>query len=112
MTTRVWIAYEPLVFRDALVKVLGQLETVEVVENASDAVDVGVFRLAETGMLQDFFRHMPLPQAKLIVFSAHGERAFIRQPGAAAWKEVEPFGMPQLVAEVLLTPARRHGAQA
>ncbi len=112
MTTRVWIAYEPLVFRDALMKVLGQLETVEVVENASDAVDVGVFRLAETGMLQDFFHHMPLPQAKLIVFSAHGDRAFIRQPGAASWKEVQPFGMPQLVAEVLLTPARRHGAQA
>ena len=106
MTTRVWIAYEPLVFREALIKVLGQLETVEVVENAANGVDVGIFRLAETGMLQDFFRHMPLPQAKLIVFSAHGSRAFIRQPGLTSWKEVQPFGMPQLMAEVLLTPAR------
>ncbi len=106
MTTQVWIAYEPLVFREALIKVLAQLETVKIVEDASNGVDVGIFRLAETGILQDFFRHMPLPKAKLIVFSAHGDRAYIRQPGVTTWKEIEPFGMPQLVAEVLLTPAR------
>ncbi len=106
MTTRVWIAYEPLVFREALVKVLGQFDTVEIVDNASNGVEVGIFRLAETGLLQDFFHHMPLPQAKLIVFSAHGDRAFVRQPGVTSWKEVQPFGMPQLVAEVLLAPVR------
>ena len=111
MTTRVWIAYEPLVFREALVKVLGQLDTVEIIEDAGNGVDVGVFRLAETGMLQDFFRHLPLPQAKLIVFSAHGDRAFIRQPGGTSWREKQPFGMPQLMAEVLLTPVRVRGTQ-
>ncbi len=106
MTTRVWIAYEPLVFREALVKVLSQFDTVEIVESSSDGIDVGIFRLAETGVLQNFFQHKPLPQAKLIVFSAHGDRAFIRQPEVTTWNEVQPFGMPQLVAEVLLTPAR------
>ncbi len=106
MTTRIWIAYEPLVFREALVKVLGQYDTVEIVENISNGVDVGIFRLAETGVVQDFFRHKTLPQAKMIVFSAHGDRAFIRQPGVTGWKESQPFGMPQLIAEVLLTPVR------
>jgi len=96
----VWIAYEPLVFREALVHLLSKLDCVEVVENASDRVDVGIFRLSDTGQLQDFFLHKSLPQAKLIVFSPRGDQAFIRLPGESIWKMVRPFGMSQLVAEI------------
>jgi hypothetical protein len=96
----VWIAYDPLVFREALIRLLSQLDYVEVVDNPSVGVDVGIFRLADTGQLQDFFQHKSLPDAKLIVFSAKGNQAFIRLPGEKNWKSVKPFGMPQLITEI------------
>jgi hypothetical protein len=96
----VWIAYDPQVFREALVHVLSKLDNVEVVENASEKVDVGIFRLADTGQLQDFFLHKSLPHAKLIVFSPRGDKAFIRLPGETIWIKVRPFGMSQLVSEI------------
>jgi hypothetical protein len=97
----VWIAYEPQVFREALIHLLGKLDNVEVVENASEKVDVGIFRLADTGQLQDFFLHKSLPQAKMIVFSPHGDQAFIRLSGENRWEKVCPFGMSHLIAEIL-----------
>ena len=96
----VWIAYEPQVFREALVQLLSKLENIEVVENASDTVDVGIFRLSDTGKLQDFFLHKTLPQAKLIVFSPRGDQAYIRLPGETIWTKARPFGMSQLVGEI------------
>ncbi len=98
--TCVWIAYEPLVFREALIHLLSKLDSVEIVERASDKVDVGIFRLADTGQLQDFFLHKSLPQAKLIVFSPRGDQAFIRLPEGSIWRKVCPFRMAQLIAEI------------
>jgi len=98
--TCVWIAYEPLVFREALIHLLDSLDCIEVVENASEKVDVGIFRLADTGQLQDFFLHKSLPQAKMIVFSPRGDQAYIRLPEETSWKKVCPFGMSRLLAEI------------
>jgi hypothetical protein len=53
--TRVWIAYEPRVLGEALKGIIGQMEGVDLVENAASGMDMAVFRLAETGQLQDFF---------------------------------------------------------
>ena len=101
---RVWIAYEPLVFRETLIQLLRQVEWVTIVEDASQGVDLGIFRLAETGLLQDFFRHAALPEAKLIVMSPRGDRGFIRQAGEKTWREVRPFGTPQLLHEIWNAP--------
>jgi hypothetical protein len=97
---RVWIAYEPLVFREALISLITQFDSVEIVEDASAGVDVGIFRLAATGQLQSYFRPRPLPNAKMIVFSPHGDRAYIRLPGENKWAEIQPFDMSQLLAEI------------
>jgi hypothetical protein len=97
---RVWIAFEPQVFREALIKVLSTINTVEIVEDATLGVDVGVFRLSATGELQDFFLRNALPRTKLIVLSPHGERAFIRLPCSKTWSEVKPFSMNQLLVEI------------
>jgi hypothetical protein len=96
----VWIAYDPQVFREALVHFLRNLDSVEVVDNASEKIDVGIFRLSDTGELQDFFLHKSLPQAKLIVFSPRGDQAFIRLPGESNWRKIRPFGMAELVNEI------------
>ena len=98
--TCIWIAYDPQVFREALIHLFSKLDSVEVVENASEKVDVGIFRLAETGQLQDFFLHKSLPLAKMIVFSPRGDQAFIRLAGETCWKTVRPFGMSQLIGEI------------
>ena len=97
---RVWIAYEPRVFREVLMAVIGQLESVEIVEDISAGIDIGIFRLAETGLLQNFFLSAPLPEAKLVVFSSRGDRAFIRNPHETNWTTVQPFSMPELLAEI------------
>lgn len=99
---RVWIAYEPQVFREALTTVIGKIESVEIVDNASAGVDVGIFRLAATGELQDFYRRNVLPGAKLIVLSPRGDRAFIRMPGVKTWCEVSPFNIAQLLGEITI----------
>ena len=97
---RIWIAYEPRVFREALVAVISQLEGVEIVEDLSAGVDVGIFRLASTGLLQNFFHRTPQLETKMVVFSARGDRAFIRYPCEKNWTTVQPFGMPELLAEI------------
>ena len=97
---RVWIAYEPLVFHDALVAVISQLEGVEIVDDPSGGVDVGIFRLGGTSELQDFFRNAPFPDAKLVAFSPNGEKGFIRYPREKVWTGVQPFSIPQLLLEI------------
>ncbi len=98
--TRVWIAYEPRVFREALVAAIQQQAGIEIVEDAKEGVDIGVFRLGITGELQDFFRHAPFPEAKLVVLSPKGDKAFIRYPGERSWTTIQPFSMPQLLLEI------------
>lgn len=98
--TRVWVAYDPQVFREALIHSLAKLEGVEVVEDAGEGIDIGIFRLAATGQLQNYFLYNSLPTAKLIVFSPHGDKAYIRLPGTTHWDEVSPFGLNQLAAEI------------
>ena len=98
--TRVWVAYDPYLFQEALTSILGKLGSVEFLDSPSDEVDIGIFRLAETGQLQDFFQHGSLLGAKMIVFSPHGDQAYIRLPGETGWKGSSPFGMEELVAEI------------
>ena len=105
--TRVWIAYEPQVFREALVTVIEKLDAIEIVEDTQEGVDVGIFRLAAPGQLQSYFRFKPLPDAKMIVFSPCGDRAYIRLSNEKKWTEVEPFGVPQLLAEICAGRERR-----
>jgi hypothetical protein len=108
---RVWIAYEPQVFREALITVISQMEMVDIIEDATSGVDVGIFRLGATGQLQSYFRFKPLPNSKMIVFAPQGNRAYIRLPHEMRWTEVEPFGVPQLLAEIRAGRDRRADKQ-
>ena len=98
---RAWVAFEPLLFRDILLRLLRELDEVTVVEDPAEGFEVGIFRLAETGQLQNFFRSNLYPQSRLIVLSAHGEQAYIRNPGDNRWRKEAPFGIPELISAVL-----------
>jgi hypothetical protein len=42
-----------------------------------------------------------MPDAKLVAFSPDGTHGMRRMPGENDWVEVRPFGLSQLIVEVL-----------
>ena len=104
---RVWVAYEPRLFYETLTVLLRMTGPVEVLDQPEGRVDVGVFRLAETGLLQDYFHGNPLPGSKLIACSPRGDTAYIRPAGTSEFYKVQPFSMQDLLHEVFMTPVNK-----
>jgi hypothetical protein len=42
-----------------------------------------------------------MPDAKLVAFSPDGSRGLRRMPGELDWVELRPFGLSQLIVEIL-----------
>jgi hypothetical protein len=113
-TARVWIQYHPRLYLELFTRVLKALEPVEVVGYSHPSsshrlskginpkqVDVILIPLDEQGHPE--LESLPLPhsETKLIAFSPKGDRGLRRLPGRTDWEEVRPFGLVQLVREVL-----------
>ena len=111
---RVWILYEPLIYADLFHWIFERLGTVEVIraddpdEKITDreslheaGIDVIVLPLDDQGQPRiDILPHQP-PGAKYLAFSPDGKIGLRRLPGASAWQEVRPFGLANLMFEVL-----------
>jgi hypothetical protein len=113
-TARVWIQYHPRLYLELFTRVLKALEPVEVVGYSHPSssnwlfeginpnqVDVILIPLNEQGYPELESLPLPLPDTKLVAFSPKGDRGLRRLPGRADWEEVRPFGLVQLVREVL-----------
>ncbi len=113
-TSRVWIQYHPRLYLELLTKVLKSLEPIEVVGYShpssshwlskdidSDNIDVILIPINEQGYPELEALPFPFPETKLIAFSPKGDRGMLRLPGRVEWEEVRPFGLVQLVREVL-----------
>jgi hypothetical protein len=112
--SRVLILYEPRLYSDLineLIDQLGLLDIVEVTDNheltesngsqSTDDIDVVILPLDDSGepklsLLPDF-----MPGAKLVAFSPDGSRGLRRMPGELDWVELRPFGLSQLIVEIL-----------
>lgn len=110
--SRVLILYEPRLYSDLineLIDQLGLLDIVEVTDGKSgdhsvsthQQVDVVILPLDDSGqpkvsLLPDF-----MPDAKLVAFSPDGTRGLRRMPGEFDWMEIRPFGLSQLIVEIL-----------
>ena len=112
--SRVLILYEPRLYSDLineLIDQLGLLDIVEVTDSQdftgsngsqnSDNIDVVILPLDDSGepkvsLLPDF-----MPEAKLVAFSPDGSRGLRRMPGELDWVELRPFGLSQLIVEIL-----------
>lgn len=113
-TSRVWIQYHPKLYLELLTRVLKSLEPVEVVGSShpstsfqlSDGIDpnridVILIPLNEQGRPELEALTAPLSKTKLIAFSPKGDLGLRLLPGKTDWEEVRPFGLVQLVREVL-----------
>jgi hypothetical protein len=113
-TSRVWIQYHPRLYLELFTRVLISLEPVEVVGSSHPSssyqlsesidpnqIDVILIPLNEQGHPELEELPVPLSKTKLIAFSPKGDRGLRRLPGRTDWEEVRPFGLVQLVREVL-----------
>jgi hypothetical protein len=111
--SRVLILYEPRLYSDLineLIDQLGLLDIVEVTDSKDledsnvtqyNNIDVVILPLDDLGepkvsLLPDF-----MPDAKLVAFSPDGTRGLRRMPGEIDWVELRPFGLSQLIVEIL-----------
>ena len=110
--SRVLILYEPRLYSDLINELIDQLGLLDIVEvtdgksgehtaNIHQQVDVVILPLDDSGqpkvsLLPDF-----MPDAKLVAFSPDGTRGVRRMPGELDWVEIRPFGLSQLIVEIL-----------
>jgi hypothetical protein len=112
--SRVLILYEPRLYSDLineLIEQLGLLDIVEVTDNLGegdvegsefrDDIDVVILPLDGNGEPKMSLLPNFMPQAKLVAFSPDGSLGFRRLPGEEDWIEMRPFGLSQLIVEIL-----------
>ena len=111
---RVWILYEPMIYADLFHWIFERLGMVEVIrevdpgEKLTDReplqeglVDVIILPLDDQGQPRiDILPHPPTG-AKYLAFSPDGKKGLRRLPGASSWQEVSPFGLANLMFEVV-----------
>lgn len=114
VVSRVLILYEPRLYSDLineLIDQLGLLDIVEVTDSKDldeangtqykDDIDVVILPLDESGEPKVSLLPGFMPEAKLVAFSPDGTRGLRRMPGELEWAELRPFGLSQLIVEIL-----------
>lgn len=112
VVSRVLILYEPRLYSDLINDLIEQLGLVDIVEvkdsiavpeGSHDHEDVDVVLLPLDGDGDPKVSLLPdmMPGAKLVAFSPDGKLGLRRLPGETNWVEVRPFGLSQLIVEIL-----------
>ena len=113
--SRVLILYEPRLYSDLINELINQLGLLDIVEvtdgkqldgsngspDNNNDVDVVILPLDEKGEPKVSSVVDNLPDAKLVAFSPDGTRGLRRMPGELDWVEMRPFGLSQLIVEIL-----------
>ncbi len=96
----VHIISEPRMYADLYADLLVDLMQVEVIDEPCAEVDVVV--LVSNDGSQPRLDLVPgeLADAKVVAFSPGTARGQVRLPGEEEWREVRPFGLRRLMAEV------------
>lgn len=111
---RVWILFEPAIYADLFQGIFEGLERVEVIRTIDPGdhpanetclqegnIDVIVLPLDEQGQPRtEMLPDLDL-RAKVVAFSPDGKRGLRRLPGENCWEEMRPFGLADLLFEVL-----------
>ena len=111
---RLWIHFKPRLYQDLLQRVFGTIWDVEVIEGLElrglqdssrngnrSTVDVVILPLDDQGRPDLELLPVQLSEAKLVALSPRGDFGMRRRPGENRWEELHPFGMDELVQEVL-----------
>jgi hypothetical protein len=112
--SRVLILYEPRLYSDLINELIDQLGLLDIVEvtdskdldeangsQTKDDIDVVILPLDESGEPKVSLLPGFMPDAKLVAFSPDGTRGLRRMPGELEWVELRPFGLSQLIVEIL-----------
>jgi hypothetical protein len=111
---RVWILYEPMIYADLfhwIFERLGMVDVIRAVDpgekltdiepRQDDKVDVIILPLNDQGQPRIEILPHPPPGAKYLAFSPDGKKGLMRLPGESSWQELCPFGLSNLMFEVL-----------
>jgi hypothetical protein len=113
---RVWINYKPRIYTDIfkyLFTTMGLIEVVEIPPAGQDFreisvgkdIDVVLLSLDGLGQPDPEVPAERLKEAKVIAFSPKGDYGLRRMPGKTNWEELRPFGLRQLMDELLVEQA-------
>lgn len=110
---RVWINYKPRIYTDIFKYIFSTMGLIEVVEISPDAqdfremnegkdIDVVVLSLDGLDHPDPDLPAERLKDAKVIAFSPKGDYGLRRMPGKTNWEELRPFGLKQLMDELVI----------
>ena len=113
---RVWINYKPRIYTDIfkyLFSTMGLIEVVEISSGGQDFrevsagkdIDVVLLSLDSLGQPDLEVPAERLKEAKVIAFSPKGDYGLRRMPGKTNWEELRPFGLRQLMDELVIAKA-------
>ena len=111
---RIYLNYEPRLYSDLIQQVFQNIGQEVIVGIAEAESNPNLYKIDE----QDYGEFLVLslenfdvppsnlltelkPNAKIIAFSPTGELGYRRLPGKTNWEEIRPFGIAELLDEVL-----------
>jgi len=114
VVSRVLILYEPRLYSDLINELIDQLGLLDIVEvtdgkdmdqsngsQSNNNFDVVILPLDDSGKAKISLLPEFMPDAKLVAFSPDGTCGLRRMPGELDWVELRPFGLSQLIVEIL-----------
>ena len=114
VATRIYLQYEPRLYADLIQQLFqsigqevivgisrGKDYPVHLITTEQDCDEVLLLSLEESEKPPGEQLLNLMPHAKVIAFSPHGKFGFRRLPGETSWEEIRPFGLAELMYEVL-----------
>jgi hypothetical protein len=107
---RILISYSPRLYGELFSTVLRSLCGIEIIETSQDPsrlwasrseVDIIITSLDDRGKPSIDILPTQALKSKVLAFSPTGEVGLRRMPGSKRWEEISPFGLDQLIREVI-----------
>jgi hypothetical protein len=114
---KVCIRFRPRLYTEILTNLFGSFKEVEIVElppsdlsspetGYGKAIDVFVLPINNQGRPEIELLPGPVSESKIVAVSPGGEFGLRRLPYHKHWEPVEPFGLDQLIREVVCQPVK------
>lgn len=117
---KVMICYSPRLYAELFISVLKTLCGIEIIDADHDSfvegipkssrpdADIIILSLDDDG--RPTMEKLPAytPKSKVLAFSPTGKIGLRRLPNSNAWEEISPFGLDQLIREVVVSSSMPH----